>query len=845
MKPRAHLQSRWIESVLLPAILIGLVGLPLSGCGNKTETAPADGTAGPQPEGTGSSPSPTSAIPPSKGTAEEVLNRMILAYKSATSYRDAAVVELSGTQNGERQQLTFANAIVMQRPNKLRMEVDNGTLLSDGVSTYGFSRDLPGQVLKIPAPAQLSIQSIYPDVLLARSMMQSPMQSFSWAPLQLVLLLANDPMKTLALDAQGISLMDPDMIEQHPCDRVRLLTSNGPGVLWIDQATSVLRRFEVPADALRRQAESQQFLDSSLVIEFREAQLNPPIAPEAFQFQLPTGMTTVDALVMPILQILGQPCPDFQFTDMEGNATALSSLRGKVVLMQLWTSKSVACRPVLQAASKAYAELKSPEDVAMMAVCVEGGNVQNASLQTVLKDWGVTLPLYRDLQQSVINHFGISSVPVTIILDKKGNIQSLQAGPLENMDVLIAKVVERLRQGEDVYRSAFGQFENERASFEMMVEQCVADDVYCLRPMIPRAQVSPRTEPANLKMTKLWSCDQLKSPGNITILSSENGPPRILVIDEGMSVVELKTDGSVAATHTLELQGIEVVTALRTAVARDGKRYFLGTARGVQRVHLFDETFKTILVYPDVQHPGINDAQLADLNGDGSPEMVLGYAGAAGVHAADLQGNRLWADRSMVDAIRVTTMAPDSSGRRDVLAMNGGVGGGTVVELDSEGKRLREISVPDYSIGWVVAEDLDNNGTSEICVLAMAVTPDGQPASDTIDALGIDLDGQILWRHPLVRGVHHQQIEPVIEGNVFSSGPDQWLIAAADGMISVVAGDGRVVDSFAYGTELSGLATAQWDGKPILLVATPHAVEAWQIEPLQSASAPTLSPPSN
>lgn len=831
MKPRAQLRFRQtLSSLLAPALLFSVLGLTLPGCGDRTDTAPKGDTPDSLPAIATPSNSASAAISPSVGTAEEILDRMIQAYKSATSYRDAAVAEMSGTQNGQRQQIPFPNAVVMERPNKIRMEIDNGTLLCDGVSTYGFARDLPGQILRIPAPPQLSVKSLYPDALLARSMMQSPARSFSWLPLQLVLLLAEDPMKTLALDGQGLTLKEPAAIGQHSCDRVELLTDNGPGVFWIDQATSVLRRFEMPANHIRRDAEAQQFLDPSLSIEFRDAQLNTPIPPEAFQFQVPSDMTTADALVMPILQILGQPCPDFQFTDADGNTTALSSLQGKVVVIQLWSSKNLPCRPVLQAAAKAYAEMQNPEDVAMMAVNVEPTNVLDASLQTVFKDWGVELPIYRDLQQSVINHFGINTLPITMILDKKGNIQSVQAGMLENMDVLLAMVIERVQKGEEVYRSAFEQFENERASFAMIVEQSVADDIYCPRPAIPRVQVSPRSEPKALKITKLWSCDQLKHPGNILVVPTESGPPRILVVDDLKSAVELKTDGTVAATHPLELQGNEVVAVLDTAADKTGKRYFLGSARGIQRVHLFDENLKTILVYPEVQHPGIVDARLSDLTGDGVPEMILGYGGAAGVHAVDLQGNRLWSNNSMVDAIRVAPLSPDSVGHRNLLTMNGGVGGGTLVELDSAGKRLDEITVPGFSVGWVVADDLDGNGSSEICTLAVAVDPEGRPASKTIDAIGIDLEGQSLWRHSLVRGVHQEQIEPVVSGNVFPTGPKQWLIAAADGTISILAADGQMIDSFAHGSVLSGIATAVWDGTPILLVATPQAVEAWQIQ---------------
>ncbi len=828
MKSRVYPRSRRILSVLRPVILIGFLGLTLPGCGDKADSVATTDVPDSQPE---SIPS----VPPTQGTAQEVLGRMIQTYKNVGSYGDVAVVRVSGTQNGERQEMNFKCAVVIQRPNKIRMEIDLGTLLSDGVNIYGFSQELPGQVLQIPAPPELSIKSAYQDSLLAKSMMQSPTQAFSWVPLQLILLLADDPMKTLTLDSQ-VNLLEPRMIELSPCDRVELVTGNGPGVLWIDQATSVLRRFEVPADALRREAETQQFLNPSLVVEYGDVQLNPVIPPEVFTFRLPDGMSSVDALTMPLLQVLGQPCPDFEFTDMEGNTTALSSLRDKVVVMLLWTSKILPCRSALQAAAKAYADVENPDDVVVMAVCLEGENVQNASLQTVFKDWGVELPIYRDLQQNVAKHYGISTAPVTIVVGKKGNVQSLQAGPLENMDVLLAMVIERLQAGEDVYRSAFAQFENERAAFAMMVDQCVTDDIYCFRPMIPRTEVKPRTEPAKLKMTKLWSCDQLKHPGNITVLPAADGVPRIIVVDESKSAAELGTDGTVVANRALDLQRKgesqrkDVVTMFSTAVAGDGKRYFLGAAHGVENVFLFDESLDTLLAYPESQHPGIGDAKLVDLDGDGVLEMVLAYGGAAGVHAVDLQGNRLWRNNSVLETFCVATLSPDDGGRRNILAMNGGVGGGTLVELDSQGKRLGEISVLNHSVGWVAADDLDGDGTSEVCVLAVALGPDAQPVLDTIDALGIDATGKVLWSHSLVRGVHRQFIEPVITGNVLPTGPKQWLFAAADGTVTVIAADGQLVDSFAYGAELAGLATAQWDGKPVLLVSTPEVVEAWQIE---------------
>jgi hypothetical protein len=216
--------------------------------------------------------------------------------------------------------------------------------------------------------------------------------------------------------------------------------------------------------------------------------------------------------------------------------------------------------------------------------------------------------------------------------------------------------------------------------------------------------------------------------------------------------------------------------------------------------------------------------------------MVLGYFDVVGVQAVDLAGKRIWAERSMVNAIHVAALPRDAGGRRNVLAMNLEPDRGTLVELDWQGKRLAEISLPDCSIGWFAADDLDANGEPDICVLA-------QLASKEMVVAGISKAGRELWRHPISQGVHHQQIEPVAAGNLFLEGPRQWLIATADGTIRVVGADGRLIESFAYGAELTGMATATWDGKPVLLVSTPGKVEAWHVEGPQKAAPPAPPAP--
>jgi len=840
--------SRWSYLYLTVAVTISCFVI---GCGKDPAPAPpaepsAPSAAGPAAPGQGPTAAQPTVPPTPDTTAQEVLDKMVAAYQGAKTYRDNGVFRMVGTQNGEQQEEAMPCGVTLERPNKIRMQVDLGTLLSNGTETYGFAQNFPGQFIRLPASQELSIASVYPDRGLAISMMQSPAQSFSWVPLQLVLLLAGDPLKTIASETHEISLLEPAMLGDTACHRVQVTTPNGPGVLWVGQADSVLHRFDIPADQIRRGLAEQGVTDVMLAVEFRGAELDAEIPAEAFQFEAPQGVPPVDALVPPVLKILGQPSPDFQFTDIDGNPANLQSLEGKIIVLQLWATTAVDCRPVLQAIDRAKGQWKDPDSVAVMAVAFDNANVQSPALKAVLEDWQVDLPIYRDLQRSVVAHYGDLPLPLTIIIGKQRKVQWFQPGGVDQMDAVFTEIVDRLGQGEDVYRAAFEQFNASQSQFEEMRRRAIEKDMFGLitptGPQLPRAEVKPRTEPKALPMTKLWSCDQIKQPGNILVVDGPDGAPRILVVDQAKAVVELDTVGQVAATHVLELNGPEVVTVLDTAVDGSGQRYYLGSARGVQRIHLFDETFKTVATYPDSDHAGVGDARLTDLDGDGALEMVVGYFDVVGLQAADTSGKRIWGDRSVVNVLRVAPLPPDDAGQRNVLAFNGSPACGTLVEFAPDGKRLREIVVPEHSVAWMAADDLTASGTAEICVLAQRLTPDAPPVPGQVAATGIDANGKVLWQHPLPPGIHIQQIEPVTSGSLLPDGGKQWLIATADGSIHIIAADGRPIESFAYGAELSGLATAQVAGKPVLLVATPNAVDAWQIE---APAAPALEPPSN
>ncbi|MDY0167241.1 MAG: redoxin domain-containing protein [Thermoguttaceae bacterium] len=796
-----------------------LMALALAGgCSKPAEDAPSRSTGESESGG---------RAPGTLGTAREVLEAMVGAYRQAGSYADRGTIRFHVVQDGQTTDETDPFEIALQRPDKLRLQVYQARAVFDGNKLYAALDNLPGQVVVREAPKELSLDSLDRTQVLAPAL--GP--GFARQLARLVLLLADRPLDLLLEGAQEPELAEPGEIEGRAYYRVRIRRENQAATLWIDQETLVVRRIVLPTEGLI-DGTAGEVQSASLVAEFTGAELGAPIAPKAFQFQIPDGAEVVRFFQPPHpAELLGKQAPDFTFTDAGGNAISRESLAGKVAVLDFWATQCQPCREGLPSLDKVRRQYGDNPNVAFYAVNIDPPQTTDSQLAKVFAELNVQIPIVRDPEHYAATAFHIPGVPTLFVLDAKGIVQHYELGASPRLPTELPQTIDTLLAGGNTFESQRQQYEEQLRQMERAFDRAEASagEAVPAGQQVPEAEISPRTQPQSFRLRPLWTNTELKSPGNVLAFPQSDGRPGLAVVDAWKRIAELSHDGKLAGMHEPPLEEVELFNALRTATDAEGRRYFAAVAlmSGQQRFHLLDGRFQRLWSFPadalQNPHSGIADVQLGDLPGDGNLRAYVGYWGEVGVQEVSLEGQRVWGNRKVPNVQKMAVTGSGATGAGRLLCANVT---GTLTVLDDQGELLPPITVPERLIGWLVAADLTGDGRDEYCALAAETLGENE-------AMGLALDGpraRVLWTYRLPDGVSRQPVEPIVPGRLSADGPGCWLLPGPDGSIHILSAEGDLLDKFNYGAAIQGLTTTQIDGTPVLVVCTAEGVAAWAVE---------------
>ncbi len=760
------------------------------------------------------------------------------AYRSAETYSDDGRVTVRVTRAAVAEDMTYPFRVAFARPDRIRIEGYDARITADGTTLCAAIGSVPGQVLHEPVASPLALDQIFADDELRSTLTEGE----AGCPTQLPLLLADDTIELILADAKGPPrIIGTEDIDGHSCGRVVIEKPDGVLELWIDRATHLLRRMKVPtaayADELSRQTGDP--VGVSVMVDFANASFDAAIPDEAFEFQVPAGAVKVSRLEplqppLPVHPLVGRRAELPPLTTADGGTISRDSLLGSATVLEFFFEDCGPCTATMPQVATGIAEFVATHArdragerpaVRHLAVSLDPDDLPIDAVRRKLAEFGGVGTLVRDPQAAAAQALSIEAFPATVIVAADGTVVDVITGKHGRIAADVADSLAGAAAGLPAGSQRRDRYERRLREYRRELARAAGGGASS-RP--PDPVVPPRRQPVRFKLERAWRAAGVTLPGNVACLDEARGAEtvRIVCLDGWRTVVELDAAGGETGRHELDLPRDAGIAVMKTAVDSTGRRWWLGVRRGAARVFVFSDDWKLHATYPPPDGDdggGVSTADIADLDGDGMPEIVVGRAGPAGVEIVTLDGRSNWQDRS-VGRVRECVVGPpvDARGTRQIVCVDAT---GRLVTAVQNRERVDPSPTVDRSDMAVVASGpvaMDHAWA----LLGITAIPDGQPAAVGIDPVSL----AVTWQFPLTGGSHREgPIEPVAWADLLGSRRRQWLLAAPDGSVTVAWADGGIVDRYQHGRPLTGIGGYRAGGEGHMVLATTDALEAYRL----------------
>jgi peroxiredoxin len=137
--------------------------------------------------------------------------------------------------------------------------------------------------------------------------------------------------------------------------------------------------------------------------------------------------------------------PDFTLPSLDGKNVSLSDYKGKVVLIDFWSTTCDPCLVEMPHLVSMYEKYKGKGFV-ILAVSLDGPETRS-QVSTVVHDKKMSFPVLLDEETSVVARYNPKrDMPFSVLVDKSGNIVKKTSGYNPGDEEKLAAEVEKLLQ---------------------------------------------------------------------------------------------------------------------------------------------------------------------------------------------------------------------------------------------------------------------------------------------------------------------------------------------------------------------------------------------------------------
>lgn len=139
---------------------------------------------------------------------------------------------------------------------------------------------------------------------------------------------------------------------------------------------------------------------------------------------------------------IGRPAAEYTAVTLEGDSISLASLRGEVVLLNLWATWCGPCRtetPYLQSLFEDYKD----QGFNIVGVSLDTGDASE-DIEMFVEEYGVTYTILHDPMMKGMDLYQVLGLPATFLVDREGVLRWMRYGPILEGDQEFLQALEEL-----------------------------------------------------------------------------------------------------------------------------------------------------------------------------------------------------------------------------------------------------------------------------------------------------------------------------------------------------------------------------------------------------------------
>jgi len=346
--------------------------------------------------------------------ARAILDNVTRTYRTLTSFHFAGQVDVDMNRQGTRQSFGIPLIAAAAKPGRWRIEMQSPTMgmlvVTDGTTTTTYSEQAHQYTRKPAPPARGAADSAEamagPGSPIGRYFgITRSLKGARWVD-----------RRTLDLGGRRVEC---DLIAAEYERPPNAEAEYSPTLYWIERARSVVLRESTHVRGNQPGPDGAIELDQTTT--FTTARINEKLPDSLFAFRPPEGATQVAQFKTDSgPDLSGQKAEDFTLNDLAGKPVKLSSLKGKVVLLDFWATWCGPCRVEMPSIQKLHARFKNK---GLVVLGINYGEEASRVKPFLVKN-GYDFRILLDREQRVGQRYQVGGIPTLFIIDKTGVIRA-------------------------------------------------------------------------------------------------------------------------------------------------------------------------------------------------------------------------------------------------------------------------------------------------------------------------------------------------------------------------------------------------------------------------------------